>query len=74
MSDVDVETILAFDFKLGRPGCVLLQAAMGGDRNVVMKIDSKYWLLHPTPDMKLYKLTGQQVGHLIKKFDGHPKR
>lgn len=65
-------TTLVFDFKLARPGCVLIQAAMGGDSQLVKRIDSKYWLLAPTKDMKLYKLTGKQSEDLVAKFGGLP--
>lgn len=52
---------LAYDLKLNRPGCVLIQAAMGGTVDVSRHFDSKDWLLYPTPDMKVYRITEAQL-------------
>jgi hypothetical protein len=45
---------LAYDLKLLRPGCVLLQAAMGGSVMLANRFPAESWLLTPTEDMKVY--------------------
>jgi len=58
---------LVYDLKLGRPGCVLLQAALGADytHNFQLDFPSESWLVAPTPDMKVYNLTDEQYVILI---------
>ena len=51
---LDTKIRMAYDFDLKRPGCVLMQAVMGGDSNAVSRLfDCKGWLLAPTPGMRL---------------------
>lgn len=47
---------IAYDVKLMRPGCVLLQAAFRCDSQVAHAFDPQDWLLAPTPDLKVYPL------------------
>jgi hypothetical protein len=55
---------IVYDVKLKRPGCVLLQAAMGGTvLDFVQKFPNE-WLLAPTPDMKIYEVTDDQLNVL----------
>lgn len=58
-------TIL-YDITLMQPGCVLLQAAAGC---VVPEFSTKFptecWLLSPTPDMKVYECTEEQLQKLV---------
>jgi hypothetical protein len=54
----DPEIYIAYDCDLRRPGCVLLQAAMGGNAAVTGQLfDSETWLLAPTPGLVLRKGT-----------------
>lgn len=48
---------IAFDAKLKRPGCVLLQAALGCDSRIAQEFPTSSWLLSPTDDLKIYALT-----------------
>lgn len=53
-----------YDMKLRRPACVLLQAMAGGTLdgwNLQLLGD---WLVAPTPDMKIYTLTDEQLESL----------
>jgi len=58
-----------FDAKLMRPGCVLLQAAMGGDQYVVSEFfPPETWLVFPTPDLATYPMpTREQLKALAEK-------
>lgn len=62
-------TICLFDLELKKVGCVLLQAVMGGDSSIPQRIDTKHWLLHPTDDMKLYKIPNDKIKEIIKRFN-----
>ena len=57
---------IAYDTKLFQPGCVLLQAAMGGDPALCHEFDTQDWLLAPTPDLKVYPVTDEQLKSLIR--------
>lgn len=67
------DVVIVFDMKLMKPGCVNLQAAMGGgvvDRNFFMRhFDSQKWLVHITPDMKRMRATREQWHYIIKKYN-----
>jgi hypothetical protein len=63
---VDDSTLIAYDAKLMRPGCVLIQAAMGGDPALTRRFDSDTWLVDMTPDMKRYRVTPAQAERLIE--------
>jgi hypothetical protein len=52
-------TKIAYDTKLARPGCAIVQASMGCDPAVSHAFDTDLWLLAPTPDMAVYPLGGQ---------------
>lgn len=56
---------LAYDLSQGKVGCVLLQAAMGGDARIASRIDTKDWLLAPTPNLRVYAMTDEQVEQLV---------
>ncbi len=58
---------IAYDITLMQPGCVLLQAAMGGDCEAANKFDSAHWLVALTPNMKVYEVTDSQLAHLVNK-------
>jgi hypothetical protein len=52
-------TKIAYDTKLARPGCAIVQASMGCDPVVSHAFSTDLWLLAPTPDMAVYPLGGQ---------------
>jgi hypothetical protein len=56
---------IAYDTKLKRPGCVLLQAAMGCKPEVAHPFEPSTWLIHPTPDLKVYPLTPEILEKLV---------
>lgn len=62
---MDDETYIVYDPKLKRPGCVLLQAAMGGNERAANRFPSESWLLYPTPDMGRFKVTPGQLDYLV---------
>jgi hypothetical protein len=61
---------LAYDLKLKKVGCVLLQATMGGDSQLAARIPNEDWLLGPTPDLQVYRLTDEQAEQLVKMHKG----
>lgn len=58
---------IAFDIKQMKPGCALLQAAMGCDSHISNYFDSKHWLLAPTDDLCVYEITKEQLEALVEK-------
>lgn len=61
--------MIVFDPVLKRPGCVLLQAVMGGTIPEFMELfDSYNWLTSPTPDMKCYPVTEEQLQILSETY------
>lgn len=53
---------LLYDPKLRRPGCVLLQAAMGCDHHLLGRLfPAETWLAYPTPDMGCYEADPWQL-------------
>ena len=59
-------TRLAFDIKLLQPACVLVAATYGADTELAHKFTPHHWLLAPTPDMKVYEVTEDQLNQLVK--------
>lgn len=57
---------IAYDTVLKRPGCVLIQAALGGDSRLASEFETKYWLLAPTDNMAVFEVTPEQMKKLIK--------
>lgn len=52
---------LVVDVATKRPGCVLLQAGMGGDNHLVSELfDTDDWVLAPTEKMAMVTGTRQQ--------------
>ena len=60
---------LVYDAELKRPGCAILQAAFGCNPRLANEFDSKTWLLAPTPNMKVYAVTDQELGFLVRLSD-----
>lgn len=56
---------IAFDVKLRRPACAILQAVYGGDEHALARFDADTWLVNPTPDIKLYEVTTEQLKQLV---------
>lgn len=57
---------IAYDVTLKRPGCVLLQAALRCDPSVVHAFDSETWLVFPTPDLRVYAATDEELSRLVE--------
>ena len=57
---------IAYDFDLRRPGCVILQAAMGGSTEAANRFPSETWLVAPTKGLKLYPVTPKQLDKLVE--------
>lgn len=66
--NIQTEKPVLFDMKLKKIGCVLLQAAVGGDTWLPSMIDNQHWLLSPTPDLRLYSMTREQKIKLVEHF------
>jgi len=58
---------IIFDIEQMKPACVLLQAAMGGDIAVANAFNSDHWLINPTPGMKCFAVTPEQLQILVQK-------
>jgi competence protein ComGC len=60
---------IAFDIKEMKVGCVLIQAAMGGldNQRMATYFPTETWALAPTPEMKVYEITEDQLKMLSKK-------
>lgn len=58
---------IAFDIKLMRPACVLLQAAFGCDSDLAHRFPTESWLIGITDDMRAYEVTDEQISQLVKK-------
>ena len=58
---------IAYDTKLMRPGCVLLQAPLGCTApNLADLFPVNSWLLAPTPDLRVFPVTDAQLLKLIR--------
>lgn len=60
---------IAFDVRLRRPGCVLVQAVMGGSVPGPLfqrLFQHETWLVSPTDGMKTYPVTDDQLGQLSR--------
>lgn len=56
---------IAFDATLFRPGCVLLQAALGCGTHVANEFPVTTWLTFPTPDLRVYQMTEDEFSKLV---------
>jgi hypothetical protein len=54
---------IAYDIVKMQPGCVLIQAQMGGLDNLTLSdyFPTETWLLAPTPDMQVREVTTTQL-------------
>jgi hypothetical protein len=65
---------IAYDPSLKRPGCVLLQGALGGNiPDFPLLFPPDTWLLAPTPGMALYPVSPQQLDYLVQLANGQPR-
>jgi len=55
----------AYDTHLKRPGCVLLQAALGGDIAAVNRFPVDSWLLAPTDNLRVYDIPTDLFDELV---------
>ncbi len=58
---------IAFDVKLLRPGCAIVQRALGADipSDVLeFHFPAETWLKSPTDDMNVYPVTDEQLAKL----------
>ena len=58
---------IAFDTQLMKPGCVLIQAVLGGSPGVLRGFPAECWLAAATPGMALYEVTAEQLAILVNK-------
>lgn len=59
---------IVFDIELFQPGCILLQADMGGTvSNFSELFPSNSWLVYPTPNMVVYEVTDEQLERIAQK-------
>lgn len=65
---------VVFDAKRMRPACALLQAILGGDQGIANAFDSDTWLTASTPDMRLYRVTPDELRKLVKMAAKRPER
>lgn len=57
---------IVFDCELRRPACPILQAIFGGDQGIAKSFPPETWLLVPTPGMKPYLVTQEQLQKLVQ--------
>lgn len=57
---------VAFDTELMRPGCVLVAAGLGADTEPCAHFETDTWLLHPTPGMRVFETTPEQLAQLVR--------
>lgn len=58
---------IAYDVELKRPGCAILQGALGGDSAFCAAFETEDWLLTPTPGLRLYPVPDQAtLAQLVK--------
>lgn len=57
------------DLKQMKVGCVLIAAAYGADTELPKSLDTKHWITYPTPDLKIYEATAEQVDQLKRKLE-----
>ncbi len=57
---------IAFDCELMRPGCVILQAALGGSAPLAMMFPTESWLVAPTKELKVREITEAQLDMLVR--------
>jgi hypothetical protein len=72
MKTSEKQHILVYDFEAMRPGCAILQAAMGGTVCATL-FPSECWQLSPD-NLKPYILTDSELEKVIAYHKGKPRR
>lgn len=62
---------VAFDTELMRPGCVIVAAMMGADTEPCSHFEVDTWLLAPTPGMRVFETTPEQLAKLVVMVNEH---
>lgn len=57
---------IAYDVELKRPGCVLLQAVLVRDSSIAQAFPPETWLTYPTPGMRVYEVTADELRRLVE--------
>jgi len=57
---------IAFDIEQMKPGCVLLQAVLASSC-MAHCFESRLWLTTPTPNMRVYSITREELVLLVQK-------
>ncbi len=73
---MSVTYALVYDVELRRPGCVLLQAALGGTvppARFSELFDASNWILGPTPGLRLYRVTDAELVVVASKTEKRPR-
>lgn len=60
---------IAYDVKLMKPGCAIVQAALGGDSVACNAFDAQDWVTHLTDDMRVYEVNTDQLEVLVAKTE-----
>lgn len=64
-----------YDLSIMKIGCPILQAALGGSREIANLFPAEYWFIEPTAQMRLYPIrTNKEVKALLKKTKDHHDR
>jgi hypothetical protein len=61
-----MKTTIAYDTTLKRPGCVVVQRGLGATISNEDLHRMEGWLTAPTPDMKVYEVTSEQIEKLVE--------
>lgn len=64
---------LAYDIEKRKVGCVLLQAALGGDPEIAKRIPNEDWVIDRTEGLRVYQLSDADVENLVAMHKGLPK-
>jgi hypothetical protein len=76
-AEADPNVKIAFDCKLRKPGCVIVQAMFGADNSLAGQLfNVESWLLAPTPDMHVYNLPlshWKRVAEVVNEENPLPK-
>ena len=62
---------IAYDIKLMRPACPILQVTLGGDPSVSHEFNSEHWITFPTPDLRVYNISDHQLKLLVRRTHAH---
>ena len=58
--------LVAYDIMQMRPACAILAAAMGASTTAANAFPTESWLLFPTPDLKVYEISAEQLIPLVE--------